>query len=65
VQPLQTGAIYRTGDVDRIAELITEFAKHPAELARMGASAQLWIKQHSVQAAVDRLLECLTAIIEI
>jgi len=64
VQPLQTGAVYRTGDVDTLAELITEFAKHPSELARMGASAQVWIKQHSVQAAVDRLLECLTAIID-
>jgi glycosyltransferase involved in cell wall biosynthesis len=64
IRQSQTGATYPAGDVDALASLIMNLAKYPSRLATMGAHAQNTIKQYSVRAAVDGLIECLAAVVD-
>jgi glycosyltransferase involved in cell wall biosynthesis len=62
IQQGKTGATYPFGNVDMLAALIIDLAKHPSNLGIMGANAQNRVKHFSVQAAVDGVLGCLAAI---
>jgi glycosyltransferase involved in cell wall biosynthesis len=63
VQEGQTGATYPVGDIDTLASLIIDLARHPSHLDRLGAHAQNRVKQYSVETAVDGLRKCLAAVI--
>jgi glycosyltransferase involved in cell wall biosynthesis len=59
----QTGFIAPLGDVETLAGYMKQFANTPGMAARMGAEAERFIARHSVQAAVDGLLQAIAAII--
>jgi len=58
----RTGAIFPLGDVDAIASFMTGLARDPCHLALMSAEARRKIQKHSMQAAVEGVLQCLYAI---
>jgi len=58
----RTGAIFPLGDVDALAALMTGLARDPCHLAFMSTEARRKIQKHSIQAAVDGVLHCLSAI---
>lgn len=58
----QTGASYPLGDVNTLAALMMDLARSPSRLTTMGAHAQDRVRQYSVQAAVEGVLQCLAAI---
>jgi glycosyltransferase involved in cell wall biosynthesis len=58
----RTGAIFPLGDVDALAVLMTGLARDPYRLAFMSTEARRRIQKHSIQAAVEGVLQCLSAI---
>jgi glycosyltransferase involved in cell wall biosynthesis len=58
----RTGAIFPLGDVDALAALMTGLAWDPCHLAFMSKEARRTIQKNSIQAAVDGVLQCLSAI---
>jgi glycosyltransferase involved in cell wall biosynthesis len=58
----RTGAIFPLGDVDALAALMTGLAQDPCHLAFMSTEARRRIQKHSIQAAVEGVLQCLSAI---
>lgn len=58
----RTGAIFPLGDVDALAALMTGLARDPSHLDFMSTQARHRIQKHSVQAAVEGVLQCLAAI---
>ena len=58
----RTGAIFPVGDVDALALLMTSLARDRRQLAFMSTEARREIQKHSIQAAVDGVLQCLSAI---
>jgi len=58
----RTGAIFPVGDVDALGILMTGLARDPCHLALMSAQARHKIQKHSIQAAVEGVLQCLSAI---
>jgi glycosyltransferase involved in cell wall biosynthesis len=58
----RTGAVFPLGDVDALAALMVGLARDPSHLAFMSTQAWRRIQKHSVQAAVEGVLECLAAI---
>lgn len=58
----RTGAIFPLGDVDALAALMTGLVRDPCHLAFMSTEARRRIQQHSIQAAVEGVLQCLSAI---
>ena len=58
----RTGAIFPLGDVDALAALMTGLTRDPSHLAFMSTQARRRIQNHSIQAAVDGVLQGLAAI---
>ena len=58
----RTGAIFPLGDVDALAALMTGLARDPSHLDFMSTEARRRIQKHSIQAAVEGVLQCLAAI---
>jgi glycosyltransferase involved in cell wall biosynthesis len=62
IEPGRTGTIFPRGDVDALTALMTGLAQDPCHLAFMGTEARRKIEKHSIQAAVEGVLHCLSVI---
>jgi glycosyltransferase involved in cell wall biosynthesis len=63
IVPGKTGSVFPLGDVDALASQMLEMADNSALLAEMGAHAASRINDYAPAAAVDKLVECLKAIL--
>jgi glycosyltransferase involved in cell wall biosynthesis len=64
VIPGKTGSIFRLGDVSALAQSVLEFADDPESLISMGVDARNRLRNYSVEAAVNGIIESLTATLE-
>ncbi len=62
IEEASTGAIFPVGDVDALAALMTGLVRDPCHIAFMSREARRRIQKHSIQAAVEGVLQCLSAI---
>ena len=60
----ETGATFPLGRVDLLASVMVDLAREPSQLAIMGMQARERVEKYSLPAAVDGVLQSLTAIIE-
>jgi glycosyltransferase involved in cell wall biosynthesis len=58
----RTGAIFPLADVHALAALMTGLARDPSYLAFLSTEARRKIQNHSIQAAVEGVHQCLSAI---
>ena len=64
VIPQKTGSIFLLGDVTALANSMLEFAENPERLISMGVEARNRLRNYSVEAAVNGIIESLTATLE-
>jgi glycosyltransferase involved in cell wall biosynthesis len=64
VIPQKTGSIFLLGDVVALANSMLEFAENPEHMISMGVEARNRLRNYSVEAAVDGIIESLTATLE-
>ena len=60
----KTGSIFRLGDVTALANSMLEFADNPERVISMGIEARNRLSKYSVEAAVNGIVESLTATLE-
>jgi glycosyltransferase involved in cell wall biosynthesis len=65
VIPGQTGAIFPLGDVEALANAMIEVTQDPVRLAWMSANANRKIQDYSVPRAVDGVVQCLAAVLNL
>ena len=65
VIPQRTGSIFLLGDVGTLANSMLEFAENPERVISMGVEARNRLRNYSVEAAVNGIIESLTATLEI
>jgi glycosyltransferase involved in cell wall biosynthesis len=65
VIPQETGSIFLLGDVTALANSMLEFADNPERVISMGIAARNNLRNYSVEAAVNGVIESLTAILEL
>lgn len=64
VIPRETGSIFPLGDVEALANSMLELAGDPERMISMGICARSRLMNHSVEAAVDGIIESLSATLE-
>jgi glycosyltransferase involved in cell wall biosynthesis len=64
VIPQKTGSIFPLGDVTALENSMLEFAENPERLISMGVEARNRLRNYSVEAAVNGIIESLTATLE-
>jgi glycosyltransferase involved in cell wall biosynthesis len=64
VIPQVTGSIFPLGDVDALANSMLELAGSPQRLVSMGLEAQSRLRDHSIETAVDGVIQSLAATVD-
>jgi glycosyltransferase involved in cell wall biosynthesis len=64
VIPQKTGSIFLLGDVGALANSMLDFAENPERVISMGVKARNRLRNYSVEAAVNGIIESLTATLE-
>jgi len=64
VIPQKTGSIFLLGNVVGLANSMLEFAENPERMISMGVEARSRLRSYSVDAAVNGIIESLTATLE-
>lgn len=64
VIPQETGSIFPLGDVGALASSMLELAKNPQRMISMGLEAQSRLRNYSIEAAVDGIIQSLAAIVD-
>jgi glycosyltransferase involved in cell wall biosynthesis len=60
----KTGSIFPLGDVEALANSMLELAGNPERMISMGIDARSWLKNYSVETAVNGIIESLSATLE-
>jgi glycosyltransferase involved in cell wall biosynthesis len=58
----ETGELFAAGDVEGLGRLLSEYARKPDKLVAMGAQARHRLQSHSLKAAVEGVLQALSAV---
>jgi glycosyltransferase involved in cell wall biosynthesis len=63
IQEGKTGAVFSLGDVKMLANILSALAANPLRLCTMGQRACAGLQPHSVQAAVQGVLDAVSAVV--
>jgi glycosyltransferase involved in cell wall biosynthesis len=62
--PKETGSIFPLGDVEALASSMLELGANPGRVIAMGSDARRRVRNHSVETAVDGVIQALSATID-